>query len=134
MTYLWLVLALALQASLVNGKLVVHRNVKLTPSDVCAKPDHIDPCGIPRCNRQVSEATKRAVFKEYGIDYAKHECCEVDHLIPLELGGSNSIKNLWPEPWAEAHEKDKLENSLNQRVCKKETTLKDAQHAILGAH
>jgi hypothetical protein len=24
--------------------------------------------------------------------------CEVDHLIPLELGGSNDVKTLWPQP------------------------------------
>ncbi len=25
---------------------------------------------------------------------------EVDHLVSLELGGSNDIRNLWPEPSA----------------------------------
>jgi hypothetical protein len=24
---------------------------------------------------------------------------ELDHLIPLELGGSNDLRNLWPQPF-----------------------------------
>jgi hypothetical protein len=44
------------------------------------------------------------------------DCCEVDHLIPLELGGSNEMKNLWPQPdkrQPECVEKDQLENELH---------------------
>jgi hypothetical protein len=58
------------------------------------------------------------------------DCCEVDHLILLELGGSNEIKNLWPEPddprpgW---DDKDELENELHRPVCSGEMTLADAQ-------
>ena len=38
---------------------------------------------------------------------------EIDHIIPLELGGSNDIANLFPEPGAGAagfREKVRLEN------------------------
>jgi hypothetical protein len=41
----------------------------------------------------------------------------VDHLIPLELGGSNDIANLWPQSYVtvwNAHMKDRLENRLNR--------------------
>jgi tRNA(Glu) U13 pseudouridine synthase TruD len=59
---------------------------------------------------------------------------EVDLLISLELGGSNSIKNLWPEsyrtsPW-NARVKDRLENKLRSLVCSGELDLKTAQQAI----
>jgi len=59
---------------------------------------------------------------------------EVDHLISLELGGSNSIKDLWPEsfitePW-NAHVKDKLENKLHEMICSGEIDIKAAQHEI----
>ena len=45
----------------------------------------------------------------------------IDHLIPLEHGGSNSIKKLWPEchrtsPW-NAQVKDNLEDKLHELVC-----------------
>jgi hypothetical protein len=58
---------------------------------------------------------------------------ELDHLIPLELGGASTVANLWPEPWADprgAHRNDDLENALNRQVCSGSMTLSDAQHPI----
>ena len=58
---------------------------------------------------------------------------EVDHLVSLELGGSNDQKNLWPEPYDPrpgAHEKDLAENHLHRAVCSGEMTLSEAQRAI----
>jgi hypothetical protein len=57
-----------------------------------------------------------------------------DHLISLELGGSNDIQNLWPEsyrtePW-NAHVKDRLEDRLNDLVCAGRLGLADAQRSI----
>jgi hypothetical protein len=57
----------------------------------------------------------------------------VDHLISLELGGSNAIRNLWPEPYATARgarAKDRLENRLHEVVCAGRLTLVQAQRAI----
>ena len=85
--------------------------------------------------RAVSEATKQQACREYGIDRA--HCTgtlyEIDHLISLELGGSDDIKNLWPQPYSPtpgAHEKDKVENWLHRQVCSGNTTLTSAQDAI----
>lgn len=69
--------------------------------------------------RSVSESEKRAVFSEYHITN-KPGVYEIDHLISLELGGSNDIKNLWPQsyktqPW-NAHTKDKLEDWMAASV------------------
>ena len=47
--------------------------------------------------RKVPESLKRTVFLSYGITKRSGDDWEVDHLISLELGGSNSIRNLWPE-------------------------------------
>lgn len=59
---------------------------------------------------------------------------EEDHLIPLEVGGNpTDPNNLWPEPYAEpngARDKDKVENSLHDRVCSGQMTLADAQGLI----
>jgi hypothetical protein len=47
--------------------------------------------------------------------------CELDHLISLKLGGSNSSKNLWPQSYAgtwNAIDKDNLEKRLIARVCR----------------
>ena len=59
---------------------------------------------------------------------------ELDHFIPLELGGSPaSILNLFPEPYANpygATEKDKVENYLHKQVCNGALTLQTAQEEI----
>jgi len=51
-----------------------------------------------------------------------------DHLISLELGGHpTDPRNLWPEPYPRASEVDRIENELNQQVCARSLSLRDAQ-------
>jgi hypothetical protein len=76
---------------------------------------------------------KDKVYARYGITTHTAATYEVDHLIPLELGGSNSIKNLFPEaasPRPGFHEKDKLENRLHSLVCGGKMKLRTAQRQI----
>jgi hypothetical protein len=40
---------------------------------------------------------KKQAYAEYGITQYKSGDYEVHHSIPLSLGGSNSIRNLWPQ-------------------------------------
>ena len=58
---------------------------------------------------------------------------EIDHIVSLELGGSNDIANLYPEK-ANAHPgyhvKDKLENKLHDLVCDRTMTLRSVQRQI----
>lgn len=88
--------------------------------------------------RNVSATKKRMVYASYVANNhvgicAGTEGCEVDHLIPLYIGGSNDIANLWPEPypgtWG-AHTKDKLEIKLHTLVCSNKLDLATAQKAI----
>src|ERR1017187_503345 len=55
---------------------------------------------------------------------------ELDHLVPLELGGSNDITNLWPEVGPIPNPKDAVENALNGAVCSGRVTLAAARAAI----
>lgn len=83
--------------------------------------------------RNVTASTKRKVFAEYGVAVHSGSTYEVDHLIPLELGGSNDITNLWAEPANPKpgfHEKDKIENYLHKQVCSGAMSLKDAQQIM----
>ena len=87
--------------------------------------------------RNVPESEKRQVYAEYGMVPHEGACapdgCEVDHLVSLEIGGSNDIKNLWPEPYApapNARQKDCLENRLHKLVCTGAIPLAQAQHEI----
>jgi hypothetical protein len=84
--------------------------------------------------RNVPEEVRRQIYREYGITSHGRGDYEVDHLISLELGGSNSIRNLWPEsyrtsPW-NARVKDRLEDKLHQLVCSGQLDLKTPQQAI----
>ena len=90
--------------------------------------------GYSKKVRNVPLDVKQQVYAEYGITSHQPGEYEVDHLISLELGGSNSIKNLWPQsyltqPW-NAHVKDALENELHAEVCSGKVDLPTAQHDI----
>ena len=83
--------------------------------------------------RDVTEAEKKAVYARDHATVSKGKCCEVDHLISLEIGGANDIENLWAQPYEPrpgAHEKDKLENALHKDVCSGKITLAEAQKVI----
>lgn len=83
--------------------------------------------------RNVPTSEKNQVYAEYGIASHTTGEYEVDHLISLELGGSNDIANLWPEaasPKPGFHEKDQVENYLHSQVCSGKMSLADAQRQI----
>jgi len=98
----------------------------VTKDDICVP-------GYSSKVRNVPDSEKNQVYAEYGVASHTTGEYEVDHLISLELGGSNDIANLWPEP-AEPrpgfHEKDKVENYLHDQVCSGAMTLQDAQAII----
>jgi len=78
-------------------------------------------------------AFKHRSLLEYGMTYKP--TIEYDHLVSLELGGANSVSNLFPEPNAASakgvnNPKDLVENALNQAVCTHKVTLAAAQQAI----
>ena len=80
----------------------------------------------------VTEPIKRERMVAYG-DTDSLASTELDHLIPLELGGASTPRNLWPEPRegpVGAAVKDQLENRLNELVCSGRLGLHDAQQAI----
>jgi len=49
-----------------------------------------------------SEAEKSDTYGLYGIPHPKdnegaNQTCELDHLVPLELGGADTLNNIWPQ-------------------------------------
>ena len=89
--------------------------------------------GYTRTVRNVTALVRAQVFAEYGIRTHASGQYEIDHLIPLELGGSNDIRNLWPQTATKPygyHEKDTLENVLHSLVCTGKKPLHDAQAEI----
>lgn len=79
--------------------------------------------------RDVPQSEKEAVYARYGVADVPYKH-EVDHLVSLEVGGSNAIRNLWPEPYAGrwgARTKDVLEDRLHELVCDGRLGLRSAQ-------
>lgn len=84
--------------------------------------------------RNVSQEEKFAVEREYGMPAGYYgRSLEIDHIVSLELGGSNDIANLFPEPGsgpASYRAKDRLENRLHALVCAGRMDLRTAQRGI----
>jgi hypothetical protein len=108
---------------------------KLTPGDVfdVTLKDICTP-GYSRKVRAVPRSLRNEAYRLYGITSPNPGDYQFDHLIPLSLGGSNSIRNLWPQsyrtsPW-NAHVKDVLERKIHNLVCAEKVDLQTAQHEI----
>ena len=84
--------------------------------------------------RNVPQSEKFSVENEYGMQPGHYgSTLEIDHIVSLELGGSNDIANLYPEPGSGAasyHVKDRLENRLHRLVCAGTISLHAAQLGI----
>ena len=118
-------------ASILAGSVLLLLSAPARAAEPPATPDSImtpgavDPAatrdvvcnGTTRSRRHVSSAMKAAVLAAYNIPDAESPDYEIDHLVPLAIGGANVVANLWPEPWAEAVHKDVLKVELQRRVC-----------------
>lgn len=89
--------------------------------------------GYSRKARKVSSSQKERIYAAYGIKTHTVGEYNIDHLISLQLGGSNEDANLWPEaaePRPGYHEKIKVENFLHAALCKGDITLSEAQRLV----
>ena len=81
----------------------------------------------------VNPSLEQAVFKEYGVPASSKKNYALDYLITPALGGSDSIRNLWPQPYSStwnARVKDQLEDHLHELVCQGKIQLTTAQNDI----
>ena len=82
---------------------------------------------------EYTNTLKHRLMRLYGATGSIHDY-ELDHLIPLELGGCSKCEsNLWPEPrnvFPSASEKDEVETYLHQQVCSGAMPLAEAQREI----
>lgn len=120
----------------------------LTPGGLDVRGTRAAVCvpGYSDTVRDVSLETKLAVYAAYGLTPGGRfkialsgrrtwqSDFEVDHFEPLTLGGSNEMKNLWPQSYRTPHynawAKDALENRLHWLVCHNKLSLSAAQGAI----
>jgi hypothetical protein len=111
-------------------------NASFTPGEPFAGVTAAQVCrsGYASGVRHVESSQYHEVYAEYGIPYPEPSgTYELDHLIPLELGGDNANANLWPEPASPTpgfHQKDNLENTMHGLVCSGRLDLHEAQQEI----
>jgi hypothetical protein len=117
---------------------------KLTPGVIDPSCDlHMLQTTTTTGRRHTTEATKNAVYAEYGIQKATRpdcsgpggSCYEIDHRLPLEICGLDDIKDLWPQKYdgpCNAHMKDALENVTAAQVKSGAIPLAEGQRRLLA--
>jgi hypothetical protein len=81
-----------------------------------------------------TNGVKARLLREAEIDQSQASSYELDHIVPLALGGHpRKLSNLMLQPWdgpQGAHMKDILEVRLQKLVCHGKVALTDAQICI----
>ncbi len=110
---------------------------KLTPGEAIPGVTAAQVCesGWASANVAVPDADRDAIFAAYGVSESALGSYPLDHLVSLDLGGTNSKANLWPQPldrpgFAGSQTKDGLESHLHELVCSGRLDLTTAQRAI----
>lgn len=107
-----------------NGEIFLP-NPKLTPGRV-AKRD--------QDRRGVTLAMEQKVFARYQIPWTRRGEFKMDHLIPSELGGADTIDNLWPhslrtKPYG-PERKQLITQFLLEKIAQRQMTEEQAQEII----
>lgn len=119
------------------------RDHELLPDPRCT-PGAIDPAvtqanigsticraGYTRTVRPPESQTEDFKWHVAEAAYGQHDVSgELDHLVPLELGGDNDARNLWVEAGPIPNAKDRVEDALKHAVCDGRITLRAAQLKI----
>jgi hypothetical protein len=77
---------------------------------------------------------EKKVFARYHLPWSRRAEFKIDHLIPLELGGADTVDNLWPQslrakPY-DADRKELLTEMLLTRIRAGQMTIALAQEQI----
>lgn len=94
-----------------------------TPGSLCANSTTLRyPEKIKYCDRDVPTGLKKRIIQEYDVEFGyeiqqlPRADFKIDHLIPLSIGGSNDISNLWPQHKSVYAYSDPLETSVFELI------------------
>lgn len=118
-----------------NSDGIARPNPALTPGAAVPGVSVEQVCapGYASTSRNPGLLDEQSVFQLYLLDYpASLSGYRVDRLIPTELGGADTLPNLWPEPTTPqtAGRKDQLAGWLHQLVCSDAVPLETAQRQV----
>lgn len=91
------------------------------------------PEKIPYCKRSVSSSDKDKIYRDYGVSKNCRKEYTIDHFIPLSIGGTNRLDNLWPEPKVIKQLRQDLEIELFKALSKGQITQEEAIETIRDA-
>ena len=122
---LFLAILVLTVVSVARGQEPLVPNPKLTPGRVAERDK--DRAGV-------TLAMEQKVFARYRLPWSRRAEFKIDHLIPPEMGGADTLDNLWPQslrakPYG-ADRKELLTELLLVRIRKGEMTLAQAQEQI----
>jgi len=97
----------------------------------------LTPGRVARTDKERSGVTlkiEQKVFARYRLPWQRRAEFKIDHLIPTELGGADTIDNLWPQsvrarPYG-ADRKELLVEVLLEKIRTGKMTLAQAQEEI----
>lgn len=115
-------------------------NPNTTPGAICQNsPIHRYPENIVYCERNVDTYTKNEIIKMYDeqLGYSIRQMgrgdFKIDHFIPLSIGGSNSVENLWPQHKSVYAITDPLEQELSNKIVEGRIKQADAIRVVREA-
>ncbi len=129
---------------LLNSKIILAADypsmpdLAITVGKLCDKPVRKRyPEQIDYCERDVTYQTKEIVIAEYDqkdgyiISKLPRADFKIDHLIPLCVGGSNDITNLWPQHKSVYFITDPLEPALCEKMAQGRLKQADAVRIVI---
>jgi hypothetical protein len=99
-------------------------NPDLTPGSLCTQSQQKRyPEKITYCSRAVGSALKKDIINTYDATFGyqigqmERSLFKIDHYIPLCMGGSNDVTNLWPQHASVYFFTDPLEQIACQKMA-----------------
>lgn len=112
-------------------------DLSITPGALCSTPtEYRYPERIAYCARDVSGWQKELAFINYRkLGYSlsgERSEYKVDHFIPLCVGGSNEMSNLWPQYYTVSEKTDLLEQLACEVLVKGKISQRDVIDLIMA--
>lgn len=101
-----------------SNKFPTQPDLVMTPGKLCTHGVKRYAQQITYCERDVDSSTKRQIIADYDrklgyqIRSMNRNDFKIDHFIPLSIGGSNDVANLWPQHKSVYEYSDRLESHV----------------------
>lgn len=108
---------------------------KLTPGEILTT-DIALVCkhGFSAEIRKTTQSMKDKTYHAYKVRGSRKHW-KIDHLVPLSLGGADTMKNIWPSNFRakkyNASAKDRLELKIREMVCDGTISVKEGQKLFM---